>query len=196
MRSDPIVVAALAALVVAVYSGCISAPEVVLVDRKTLLEEQAGGELVALENELREEVLHAEAAPFTRQHLRNDAGADLSDDTLGTIVSVHALITTDAEVVDDLLRRRCVGEAVSGLLVATPARCAGRTIAARTSAIVQRVNRGRRQLWQYLHEQQPDVSEPALRERWRQHHADTIVCGGQVQRPDLTWQVKACADER
>jgi hypothetical protein len=171
--------------------ACISAPDVVLVDRKTLLEEQASGELTALENELREEVLTPHATPFTRAQLA-EVGADLSRDTLARIVAVHALVQGHGELLDDLLVRRCVGEANSGLIEETPATCAGRVDGSRTSAAVQRVNRGRRQLWQYLHEQQPEESEDALRTRWRSHHLQTVVCGGQVQADDGTWSAKRC----
>jgi uncharacterized protein YdbL (DUF1318 family) len=96
------------------------------------------------------------------------------------------------ELLDDLLVRRCVGEANTGLLEETPATCSGRHNAQRTSASVQRVNRARRQLWQYLHEKDPSLSPDDVRRRWRVKHLDAVVCGGQVQRDDGAWEVRGC----
>jgi hypothetical protein len=181
---------ALACLVLAL-AACIRPPDVVLIDRKTLLEEQASGELQPLENDLRESALVPKGTEFTRGELE-EAGADLSRDNITSIVRVHAVLVSEAEFLDDLLVRRCIGEARSGLLVETPRTCAGRTSASRTSAAVQRVNRGRRQLWQYLHAQRPEATLDELRDRWRTHHLKALVCGGQFQSDDGAWEVKKC----
>lgn len=172
-------------------SACIRPPDVVLLDRKTVLEEQASGELHALENELREEVIVPRGADFTRGQLRA-AGADLSRGSLSTVVQVHSLVRSEAEFLDDLLVRRCVGEGVSGLLVETPRTCAGRTSAARVSASVQRVNRARRQLWRYLQALRPGATEEEIRETWRRHHLSTVACDAQIQSLDGSWETKRC----
>ncbi|HRQ04434.1 MAG TPA: DUF1318 domain-containing protein [Nitrosomonas halophila] len=172
-------------------TGCITPPDVVMLDRKTVLEEQASGELYALENELRELVLLPKGVDYTRGQL-SDAGADLSRTSLSVISEVHTLLRLDSEFLDDLLVRRCVGEARSGLIVETTATCAGRTAARRISATVQRVNRARRQLWEWMHSQQPDRSLDEIRNSWRQHHLAAVVCGGQIEDEDGAWMVKQC----
>lgn len=171
--------------------GCISAPDVVMLDRKTVLEEQASGELYALENELRELVLVPKGADYTRGQL-SEAGADLSRANLSVITEVHALLRLDSEFLDELLKRRCVGEARSGLMVETANTCAGRTAAQRVSAAVHRVNRARHQLWQWMHRQRPDRSMADIRLSWRKHHLAAVVCGGQIEDEEGAWIVKRC----
>jgi uncharacterized protein YdbL (DUF1318 family) len=178
-------------LSLACASACISAPDVVLLDRKTVLEEQASGELHPLENDLREAAIVPKGADFTRAQLR-ESGEDLSRGTLSTVVRIHALVRTDAEYLDDLLVRRCIGEARSGLLVETPRTCAGSVNTGRSSAAVQRVNRARRQLWRYLHEKRPNATEEQVRATWHEHHLASVVCGGQIEAEDGQWKVKRC----
>jgi hypothetical protein len=178
-------------LLASAASGCVHAGDVVLLDRKTVLEEQASGELHPLENDLREAAIVPRGGEFTRAELE-EAGADLSEGTLSRVIEVGALVRTEAELIDDLLVRRCVGEGHSGLLVETPRSCLGRTDESRSSAAVQRVNRARRQLWRYLHEKRPEVPEPELRATWRRLHLESVVCGGQVQDEDGKWQIKRC----
>src|SRR5690606_5706922 len=78
----------LSASIVCLVGACISAPDVVLLDRKTVLEELASGELGPLENDLREEAALPRGVDFTRAELRS-AGADVADDTLSSIVDVY-----------------------------------------------------------------------------------------------------------
>ena len=180
------------ALVFAILTlgACISAPDVVLLDRKTVLEELASGELEPLENALREEAALPRGVDFTRAELRR-SGADVADDALGTLVDVHAMLRTDADVIDELLLLHCVGEAASGELVETPATCSRRLSERRTSAMVQRVNRARRQLWRHLEERRPDADPAELRARWRERHLDGVVCGGQIE-TESGWEAKRC----
>ncbi|MBX3246664.1 MAG: DUF1318 domain-containing protein [Myxococcales bacterium] len=170
--------------------GCISAPDVVLLDRKTVLEELASGELHPLENDLRDEAIVPRGVDFTRAQLR-EAGADTSAGTLSRVVQIHALLRTETEYLDELLVMRCVGEGRTGLLVETPRSCTTRVSQTRTSAAVQRVNRARRQLWRYLREQRPGVSEEEIRGTWRRHHLASVVCGGQIE-TEGGWEVKRC----
>jgi hypothetical protein len=174
-----------------ITTGCINPPDVVMLDRKTVLEEQASGEFYALENELRELVLEPKGVDYTRGQL-SDAGADLSQASLSIITEVHALLRLDSEFLDDLLVRRCVGEARNGLIVETTDTCAGRTAARRISAAVQRVNRARHQLWQWMHSQRPDSSADDIRSNWHQHHLAAVVCGGQIEDENGAWIVKRC----
>jgi uncharacterized protein YdbL (DUF1318 family) len=191
MRFPPRIQNAAACLLTSVELACIRAPDVVMVDRKTVLEEQASGELHPLENDLREAAIVPKGVDFTRAQLEQ-SGADLSQDALSTIVQIHGLLQTEAEFLDDLLVRRCVGEARTGLLVETPRTCAGRTNSARTTAAVERVNRARRQLFRYLQEQRPGASEEEVRTLWRRHHLESVVCGGQVQSAQAEWELKRC----
>jgi hypothetical protein len=172
------------------FAGCISAPDVVLLDRKTVLEELASGELHPLENDLREEALVPRGVDYTRAELR-EAGADVSEGTLSSIVEIYAMLRTDAELVDELLVLRCVGESLDGQLVETPTTCSRRVNATRTSAMVQRANRARRQLWRYLEETRPDADPAALRASWRTQHLETVVCGAQLE-TERGWEVKRC----
>lgn len=178
-------------LTCAALAGCIKAPDVLMVDRQTMLEEQLTGELQPLDNRLRELALVPTAQDFTRGQLEA-AGVDLQDDTITQVTQVHAVVRSEHELLDDLLVRRCVGEARSGLLEETPATCSGRHNAARTSASVHRVNRARKQLWQYLVDLEPGTPAETLRARWRAAHLKTVVCGGQVQREDGEWETVSC----
>jgi hypothetical protein len=179
------------ALLALASAACVHAGDVVLLDRKTVLEEQASGELHPLENDLREAAIVPRGGEFTHAELE-EAGADLSHSTLNQVVEVHALVRTEADYLDDLLVRRCIGEGQSGLLVETPRTCLGRTDEGRASAAVQRVNRARRQLWRYLHEKRPEVPEPELRATWRALHLEAVVCGAQVQDERGQWELKRC----
>lgn len=171
--------------------ACISAPDVVMLDRKTVLEEQASGELLPLANALREAAIVPKGVPFTRGQLE-EAGVDLSHDALGQLVQLQHPPQSELEYLDSLLVRRCIGEARSGLLVETPETCSGDQTAIRTSAAIQRVNRSRKQLWRYLYERKPAERQETIRRLWRQRHLSTVVCGGQIQDDDGHWSVKAC----
>jgi hypothetical protein len=172
-------------------SGCIRAPDVVMLDRKTVLEEQASGELLPLANALRESAIVPKGVHFTRGQLE-EAGVDLSHDALGQLVQLQQLPVSEMEHLDGLLVRRCIGEARSGLLVETPDTCAGGPAMIRTSAAIQRVNRSRKQLWRYLYERKPGEQQETIRHLWRQRHITTVVCGGQIQDEEGRWDVKEC----
>jgi hypothetical protein len=178
-------------LLLSLFPGCIRPPDVILLDRKTVLEEQASGEMVALENELREVAITPRGAVLTRGQL-DEAGADLSRDALSTVVSIYRSLNSEAELVDQSLRQRCVGEARNGLLVETPTTCTGGVGAERMSAAVQRVNRSRRQLWRHMQELEPEKHEEEVRRLWRARHLHTVVCGAQVQTDDGGWELKKC----
>lgn len=172
-------------------SACISAPDVVMLDRKTVLEEQAGGELLPLAHALREAAIDPKGVPFTRGQLE-ESGVDLGHDALGQLIQLQQLPLSELDYLDDLLVRRCIGEARSGLLVETPDTCSGDRTVLRISAAVQRVNRSRKQLWRYLYERKPAEQQETIRHLWRQRHLATVPCGGQIQDDDERWSIKAC----
>lgn len=91
-------------------AGCISAPDFVLLDRKTILEEQTAGELLTLADALRGSAIVPQAVPFTRGQLEA-AGADLAHDALGRLVQLQQMPLSEIDYLDNLLVRRCIGEA-------------------------------------------------------------------------------------
>ena len=99
-------------------AGCISAPEIVLVDRATALEQQAAGSFRELEKKLAR-AAHGAAAGAADARAARDARhrhrRTLVDDTE----------RTDADRVDELLKQHCIGEAKDGTLVDTHDACKG-----------------------------------------------------------------------
>ena len=169
-------------------SSCIHAPDVVVIDRKTALEQLAAGSYHALEDELSAAAGTPRPEPLTRAEIEaagasNALAADESD-------------RTDAAALDELLRRRCVGEALDGSIVVTAPSCQGRVDAAERNRLVERVNRDRFQIWRELQQrgmpkgQERDLA--AVRRAWQRTHQRAVVCGGQIQRADSTWEDKKC----
>jgi hypothetical protein len=172
----------LASALVAV--GCIKAPEIVMVDRATALEQQASGSYAELEKKLAQAAVTPRPVPLTPDQLAalGMAPAALADQTE----------MTDADRVDDMLERHCVGEGRNGLLVETSETCHGAVDRDELVKRVDRVNHARGQLWRWMHEQRPDVSLDELRNRWRKAHLGSVVCGGWIEGDDGTWGAKSC----
>jgi uncharacterized protein YdbL (DUF1318 family) len=105
---------------------------------------------------------------------------------------VENLGKTQADRVDELLRRHCVGEGRDGLLVVTRRQCQAGRMSADDVALVERVNRARLHLWQWMRTVRPDVSEESVRKSWHQVHAEGVICGGWVEANDGTWGEKKC----
>ncbi len=164
--------------------GCISAPEIVMVDRATALEEQAAGSFKDVEQRLARAGMSPEPVPLTPNQLE-DLG-------LQPTQLVENLNKTPADRVDELLRLHCVGEGRNGLLVETRRDCQARRLSADDQALVARVNRARQQLWQWMRTIRPGVSEESLRQSWQQVHAQGVVCGGWMEAEDGTWGEKKC----
>lgn len=170
-------------LCLACAAACVRAPEIVLVDRATALEQQAGGSFEELERKLVRTGVSPRPVPLTPDEL----------EALGMNArSVDAKDRSDAETVDALLRQRCVGEGKEGLLVDTEESCRGAPDKTELRAVVERVNRSRLQLWRWLHERSPKTPKDEIRRRWTGLHAEGVVCGGWVQRADGSWGEKAC----
>jgi hypothetical protein len=164
--------------------GCIRAPEIVVVDQATALEQQAGGSFAELERELVAESTGAGPVALTPNEL----------EALGIRPRplVDTTEQTEADRVDALLVQRCVGEGRDGLLVDTEDDCTGTVERTVLSGLIERTNRARNRLWQWMHAQRPDTSLDALRKAWRAEHLGSVVCQGWVQRADGTWEAKAC----
>lgn len=174
-----------AAALLAVGPACIKTGNVVIVDRKTALEQQAAGSYRGLEDELARAGVTPGPAPLTRAELEASGAAGgeraLTDDE----------IASDAATIDDLLVRRCIGEALDGTLVETAATCTGGE-PPRLARLVERTNRQRWQVWRWLQSKRPGASLDDVRRAWREVHLRGVVCAGQVQRADGAWETKKC----
>lgn len=164
--------------------GCIKAPEIVMVDRATALEQQASGSYPELEKKLAQAAVTPRPVPLTPDQLEalGMTPASLTDQTE----------MTDADRVDDMLKRHCVGEGRNGLLVVTSDACRGAVDRDDVALRVDRVNRARAQLWRWMHEQRPELSVDEVRDRWRKTHATSVVCGGWIEGDDGSWEAKSC----
>lgn len=165
--------------------GCISAPEIVMVDRATALEQQASGSFKDVEQRLARAGMSPTPVPLTPNQLE-DLGIQPTP-------LVENTGKTQADRVDDLLLRHCVGEGRNGLLVVdNRRRCQTGRMTSDDVALVERVNRARLQLWQWMGTMRPGVPEEALRRNWQQVHAAGVICGGKVEAEDGTWGAKKC----
>jgi hypothetical protein len=168
--------------------GCIRAPAVVIVDRKTAVEQQASGSFRGLEEELEQAGLVPGPAPLTAAQLaaagvgRDGTEAGRQDDDAGN----------DAVRTDALLVKRCLGEALDGTLVLTLAPCTGTVDVPQVGRMVERVNRERRQLWRWLGSKAPERSAQEVLGKWREVHLVGLVCGGQLEVAAGSWEVKRC----
>ncbi len=176
--------------VIIACSGCFKPPDVVIVDKRTALEEQALGRHPKLREQLQQSGLSPRPAAFTRQQLATSGWRPGRDHD--AIAALHADAITDAERIDQLLVRKCIGEAKDGLLVDTRSHCTGGIDASEVSHLIERQNRNRRQLWKYM-AQTRRVQAGAARKAWRKQHLVELVCDGHLE--DRTgWSTKKCDD--
>lgn len=167
--------------------GCIRAPEIVLVDRATALEQQAAGSYEELERKLARAAMAPRPAPLTPEQLETlgIAPPSLVDDTE----------RTDADRVDALLTQHCIGESRDGTLVDTKDACKGAADRTLLLSLIERTNSARQQLWRWMKARAPDPKGRSLddvRRAWHGEHARGVVCGGWLQRDDGSWQEKRC----
>jgi hypothetical protein len=164
--------------------SCFKPPEIVMVDRATALEQQASGSFDDLERQLDRAGIEPRPVPLTEEQL---AALGIRPPPL-----VDESDLTDADRLDGLLAQHCLGEGKDGLVVETRDACKGGADAAEVQTLLERMNRARRQLWRWMHEQRPDIAEKELVRGWRENHLRNTVCGGWVEGADGKWQVKAC----
>jgi hypothetical protein len=164
--------------------GCLSAPQLVVVDRATALEEQASGSFDELERKLIRAGIAPHPVPFTPEEL--EALGIRTEDVSNTSE------LTEADQVDRLLRQRCLGEGKDGLLVETPDTCTGAADPEAMGQLVERGNRARLQLWKWMQAERPKASLEQVRRAWKAAHDVGLVCGGWRQREDGSWEAKAC----
>ncbi len=172
----------LVALLIA--TGCVKA-NVVIVDKKTALEEQAAGSFRGLEEEIEQAGLLPRPTPVTTAQLA-EAGVRRTAEV------------DDAEGLPDLLRadtllvQRCIGEAGDGTLVLTADRCTTAIDVPDVNRLLERLNRSRRQRWEWMAARAPRRSPAEIRTAWREVHISGMVCGGQLEREGGGWEVKKC----
>jgi len=179
---SPIHVAA--AVLVVALSGCFKPPEIVMVDRATALEQQASGSFDEIEQKLDRAAIEPRPVPLTPDQL----------DALGVRPAplVDESDLTDADRLDGLLTQHCLGEGKDGLIVDTRDACKGAADADEAEVLLERVNRARRQLWRWMHQQRADLPEGELQRAWRENHLRNVVCGGWIEGSDGKWQGKSC----
>lgn len=169
-------------------TGCFKAPEVVIVDRRTALEEQALGRHPKRESELQQAGLSPRPAAFTRQQLEKSGWRPDRDHDAITALFEQAV--ADGERVDQLLLRKCIGEAETGLLTDTRSACSGGVDAGEVAQLIERVNRNRRQIWAYLAGARR-ATVASARAAWHAVHLVELVCGGHLQKGGK-WTTKTC----
>jgi hypothetical protein len=174
-----VVIAALAVLV-----GCVRAPDVVVVDRGSALEQQAGGSFADVERKLNRQSVEARPLPLTPKQFEalGIKPLPLSD----------ATELTDADVVDNLVVQHCIGEGRDGLLVDTHAACVGAADRSEALELIARVNQARVQLWRWMQTERKDASIDDLRRTWRAVHVRGVPCDGWIQNEHGEWEAKRC----
>ena len=164
--------------------GCIHPPEVVMVDRATALEQQAGGSFDDIERKLSRTSIEAHPVPLTPKQFE-ELG-------IKPLPLTDATEQTDADRVDALLVQHCVGEGHEGLLVETHSACVGAVDRADAVELIERVNQARLQLWKWMHEQRKSASPEDIRRTWRAAHLRGVVCDGWIEETRGTWDGKKC----
>ncbi len=164
--------------------ACLSAPPIVVVDRATVLEEEASGSFDDIERQLLRAGLAARPVPLTPAQL----------EALGLLPPplVDHTGRTAADQVDSLLVAHCIGEGSDGLLADTRSSCHGLAWSEETERLVDQVNQARALLWRWMQSQRPGISVDELRRAWQRVHARGVVCGGWRQREDGSWEAKQC----
>jgi hypothetical protein len=162
--------------------GCIKAPSIVVLDRATTLEREAAGEFPKLELQLLRAGTKPQPAALTREQLEEAGYAR---------PIVAEVDRSDAERIDELLKISCIGEASNGALVDTRERCTVKEVP-RVGMLLEKANRDRMQLWEWLRTKRPTHTLNDVRRAWHEAHLRAVVCGGQVQRDDGGWESKKC----
>jgi len=180
-------------LVIAGLGGCITVPDVVLVENKTALEKQAAGEFRSLEMQLQGAGIKGGPEHITGSQL-NQKKVDLRESTLGEIVRLYSAVQSDTERVDHYLVAQCIGEARNGLLVETRDRCTEDIDPVEVTALLERSNRNRRQIWRdVIAKVKPGSKEEKVVQSWRQRHLQRVVCEGLIEGEE-GWEIRKCED--
>ncbi len=171
-------------------TGCITIPSVVVVDRKTALESMVAGEYPAQEAASTRDGMSPGPTALSRGTLLA-VGAE-SRAGFDGLTEPWTVFTTDADVVDELLGQRCLGEGRDGALIERRDTCLGRVDSAVVATLLQRQNRAREQVWRWLGQASPGRGEAEVRAAWRATRLAEVPCGAPVQAADGRWEGKAC----
>lgn len=165
-------------------SGCIHAPDIVLVDRSTALEQEAAGGFSELEKQLVAQGMAPRPVPLSQDELEAQG--------IKKPAILEEQDPSDAERVDALLKEKCIGEALDGTLVDLHEQCGLNDDPEGLVSLIDRTNRERQQIWRWLQAQRPKEKADDVRRAWRAAHLTQVVCGGNVQRDDGKWEPKGC----
>ncbi len=165
-------------------SGCFTAPQIVVVDRATALEEQAGGSFEALELKLVRGGITPRPVPYTPEELEA-LGVHPDDLTNPTEA-------TEGDDIDRLLKQHCLGESREGFLVDTTDACRGASDPEVSRRLVDRDNQRRTLLWRWMSKQRKALSPEAAQQAWQAAHARGLPCGAWRQLADGSWEAKGC----
>jgi hypothetical protein len=190
--SSAVLLSAVLPIAAALLPACV-APNVVVVDQKTALEQQAAGGYPVLENDLEQAGMAAAPEPLSREELASgrESSRARGGGALGELAELYVKTESDAAAIDRLLLQRCIGEARSGLLEPRPSECVGAADATEMARLLGRENLHRRQLWQLLASERA-VSVERVQPVWRELHLAQVVCGGLVESAEGRWEPKPC----
>ncbi|MEM7436882.1 MAG: hypothetical protein AAF436_17140 [Myxococcota bacterium] len=167
--------------------GCIKAPPIAVMDNRTALEVQASGEYPELEFESVDASLHPGPSAVSGQEIVDKAGLSAA----GHDLDLFAVSQSDAQFIDTMTMRGCLGEGEDGLLKYTPDSCDDDVEVSELLRAASRNNLHRRQVWEYLALQSPDRSTTKARDAWRSVHLEQVRCGAWVE-TDGVWTQKTC----
>ena len=97
----------------------------------------------------------------------------------------------DAQFIDSMLMRGCLGEGEDGLLKYTPDHCDESVEVSELLRAASRNNLHRRQVWEYLAAQNTDRSTAEVRDAWRSVHLEQVRCGTWIEENE-SWTQKTC----
>jgi len=172
-------------------AGCVKVPTIVMVDRKTALEEQAGAGFSNQEGQVLQAGLSTRPAPYTRGQMKAK-GVDSQDDVFNSVLRPYKAYSTDQAALDRLLTRRCAGEAMDATVVETPDTCAGVYNPKTATALLRRINRHRKLVLAWLSTQAKAKSIDEVRKVYRKRILKMMVCGGWYQAGAENWEKKKC----
>ncbi|MEM8607514.1 MAG: hypothetical protein AAGF92_10425 [Myxococcota bacterium] len=172
----------------ATSSACIKAPPIAVVDNRTALEIQAAGEYPVLEFESADAALRPDPSPVSGETIVSTSGGLAA---VGADLEIFRVSETDAQFIDAMLLRGCLGEGEDGLLKYTPDPCDDAVEVSELLRAASRNNLHRRQVWEYLASQEPRMSTAEVRDAWRSVHLEQVRCGTWIE-ADAEWTQKTC----
>jgi uncharacterized protein YdbL (DUF1318 family) len=162
---------------------------VVVVDKNTALMEQIGMNSSEKEKALMDAMMTPIPEPITSGEM-SKSSVDVSQTSIQEILKAYQSLKTDMPLVEALLIRGCIGEALDGFLVELP--CKGEVQASVIAPVIERINRDRRQIWAFMQTKSEGASEEQVRNAWRRRWIEGLVCNAKVQMEDGSWGVKRC----